>query len=217
MPLADLLAPPRCLACGAPGARTLCPPCRAALPWLGPACPRCALPVPCGRPCPAAGAAFAAAWAPLAMAGPARALVHALKLGGALGAADVMAAALVRGVPPGACALVPVPALPARARRRGFDHAVVIARALARRTGRPLAPCLGRTAETRAGGQVGSGRRARLRGPVVHARGRVPARALLVDDVHTTGATLDACARALREAGTEVVDVVTYTRTLAFT
>ena len=41
-----------------------------------------------------------------------------------------------------------------------------------------------------------------------------PRAALLVDDVHTTGATLDACARALKAGGAETVAAVTYARTL---
>jgi predicted amidophosphoribosyltransferase len=46
----------------------------------------------------------------------------------------------------------------------------------------------------------------------VRARGRPPARVVLVDDVHTTGATLDACARALRAAGSRQVAAVTWAR-----
>ena len=48
----------------------------------------------------------------------------------------------------------------------------------------------------------------------IEAAGRAPPRALLVDDVHTTGATLDACARALLEASAGEVVAITYTRTL---
>ncbi|MDP9384646.1 MAG: ComF family protein, partial [Actinomycetota bacterium] len=48
----------------------------------------------------------------------------------------------------------------------------------------------------------------------IEARGIVPAHAVLVDDVHTTGATLDACARALRAAGTRHVTAMAYARTL---
>src|SRR5690349_16734490 len=77
--LRDLLAPPACLACGGPG-HDLCAGCRRELPFLrGPCCPRCALPLPCGRRCPARLAPFAASWAPVAHAGPARELVAALK------------------------------------------------------------------------------------------------------------------------------------------
>jgi predicted amidophosphoribosyltransferase len=48
----------------------------------------------------------------------------------------------------------------------------------------------------------------------VELRADPPARVLLLDDVHTTGATLEACARALRAAGARRVAAVTYTRTL---
>src|SRR5436190_2162404 len=63
---------------------------------------------------------------------------------------------------------------------------------------------------------AGAGRRER-RAPgrlVIHVRGSPPPLAMLVDDVHTTGATLDASARALTAAGTRVVAAITYARTL---
>ena len=111
-------------------------------------------------------------------------------------------------------ALVPVPAAPARRRGRGFDPARELTVALARRLDRPLADCLVR--RDRAGRQVGASRRER-RAPgrlVIQVRGSPPAVAILVDDVHTTGATLDASARALTAAGTRVVAAITYARTL---
>jgi predicted amidophosphoribosyltransferase len=217
----DLLLPPACLACRSATHRgeRLCRLCRDGLPWL-PAdrCARCGLPSPCGARCPAREAAFDRAWAPVAYDGTARALIHALKLRALTAAADLMAAQIAATAPPellAAGALVPVPGTPRRRRHRGFDPAELIARALRRRTALPLQAAL------RAGGaataQAGAGRAQRLRratAGTLTLAGRAPERAILVDDVHTTGATLDACARALRGAGSSSVVAVTYARTL---
>ena len=217
--LLALLAPPTCTACRRPlgsAAPLLCPDCTRSLPWLRrPGCPRCGLPRHRRGGCPAAGAAFALAWAPLAYEGVARDLVRALKFRGALPVAQLMAAQVAAGLPPalrGVDAVVPVPPHPGRRRRRGFDPAGVLARALAPRLGLPLAACL-----TRGGGrrQVGTGE-AQRRDPhrlTVAARGEPPRRVLLVDDVHTTGATLDACARALAAGGSGWIVGVTSART----
>jgi len=228
--LVDLLAPPACLACGAPG-RDLCGACRRALVHLGGArCPRCALPAPCGARgpaagrCPAAGHAYDAAWSAVAYAGPARDLVAALKFRRHTRAAALMAASLAAGARSGACplvlegrVLVPVPTHPARRRGRGFDQAELLARALATRTGLPLAGGLAR-AGARSERQLGaSAARRRAPGRLLVAwtsRRPPPARCVLVDDVHTTGATLDACARALRAAGALEVAALAYARTL---
>ena len=166
--------------------------------------------------CPAAGAAFALAWAPLAYEGVARDLVQALKFRGALPVARLMAAQLAAALPPalrGVDAVVPVPPHPGRRRRRGFDPADALARALAPRLELPLAPCLSRGGGRR---QVGTGVRQR-RDPgrlAVRVSAPPPSRVLLVDDVHTTGATLDACARALAAAGSGWIVAATYARTL---
>jgi predicted amidophosphoribosyltransferase len=215
------LAPPACAACRAPlhaAHGVICSSCRAQLPWLSdPRCPRCALPLPCGAHCPARDAAYAAAWSPLAHDGPARDLVAALKFGGALPLARLMAAQIAAGAPPGLLrdvALVPVPLHPARRRRRGFEQAARIAAALARARDLPIAPCLRRDGP--ATRQLGASRATRLAGGrlTIAVAGPVPPRALLVDDVHTTGATFEACARALRRAGCEHVAAVAYARAL---
>jgi predicted amidophosphoribosyltransferase len=217
-----LVVPPVCLACRAaptPPHELLCVPCRRALPWLtGPRCPRCALPAPCA-PCPASRAAYAAAWSPVAYAGPARDLVVALKERGALPVARLMAAQLAAGAPEELLAdvtLVPVPAHPGRRRARGHDQAEDLVGALAARTGLTAARCLRRGGGAGAARQVGATRGARLAHGrhAIAVRGRPPPVAALVDDVHTTGATLDACARALRCAGTERVVALAYARTL---
>ena len=97
---------------------------------------------------------------------------------------------------------------------RGFDPAELLARALARRTRLPLARALRRSA--RADRQLGSSRDERLETGRLgfEARGPAPRTAILVDDVHTTGATLAACAGALKQAGCERVVAITWARTL---
>ena len=91
------------------------------------------------------------------------------------------------------------------------------ARALARRTGLEMTACLRRTGAART--QVGRHRDERLAGTrgtvAVRPGAAVPERAILVDDVVTTGATVAACAAALRTAGALAVSAVAYARTPA--
>jgi predicted amidophosphoribosyltransferase len=130
-----------------------------------------------------------------------------------------MAAQIAAHAPPGILrgSIVPVPVHPAHRRRRGIDHAAALARALARRTGLPYAPCLVRTGDRQP--QVGRGRSARIRGPAgsiaLAPASQAPSEAVLVDDVVTTGATLAACTAALRAAGAGHVIAVAYARTNA--
>ena len=165
-----------------------------------------------------AGPAFERAWAAVEYAGPARELVLALKGRGAHAAAGLIASQIAARVPAGLIAggvLVPVPGQRPRTRARGFDHAERIAAALGARSALPVARCLTRTDAGER--QAGSDRRSRLAcgRVVVHSSGVAPARAVLVDDVHTTGATLRACAAALRAGGAQSVVAVTYARTLS--
>lgn len=156
-------------------------------------------------------------WSRFAYDGPAGALVRELKFGGRIPIAQAMAAHVAANPPPltGATALVPVPLHPARRRRRGFNHALAFAEALAERTGLAVIDCLARDGDPRP--QVGRGRRERALAMAgrVHARAdqAVPVAALVVDDVVTTGATLAACAQALRAAGCRSVTGLAYART----
>jgi ComF family protein len=143
--------------------------------------------------------------------------VGALKSRGALVLASFIANEIAARAPAALIAgtLVPVPAHARRRRAAGFNQAFEIAAALARQAGLPVRNPLRRVP---APTQVGLERRARLENARGSVRARtgsaVPARALLVDDVYTTGATLDACAEALRQAGAEEVVAVTFARAL---
>lgn len=198
----DLLAPSLCWCCGAPAVRDapLCRDCRRELRFLAPA------PV---------GLHGLEVWAPVAYEGPARDLVKALKFHGATRVARELAALIVANAPGAmlAGALVPVPIHPARRRARPFNQAALIAAGISARTGLPLVDCLRRAGPDRR--QVGRGRSARLRGVAgsIEAIGRSPPGILLVDDVVTTGATLVACAHALRAAGCERVRAIAFART----
>jgi len=222
--LAELLAlivPPACAVCREPLSHSrdvVCLSCRVGLPWLhGPRCRRCGLPAPC-RPCPAASASFEQAWAPVAYGASARSIVMAFKFGGGVALAGFMAAQIAAGMEPqmsSGATLVAVPLHPKRRRQRGFDQAQRLTEALGVLTGMPVSRCLRRSGV--ASRQLGAGRSERTTAGRILLKtvGRVPEVVVLVDDVHTTGATFEACAQTLRAAGAQRVVCLAYARTLS--
>jgi len=111
--------------------------------------------------------------------------------------------------------IVPVPLHPTRERERGFNQALLLAEGMAQRSGIPLADCLTRTRYTTT--QTIFDREARME----NLRGAFQMRQsadvrnlhlLLIDDVLTTGSTVDECARVLRDAGAASVRVATVAR-----
>lgn len=168
-----------------------------------------------GRPCH-----YEAARAQYLNRGAVREAVHAFKYGGAYWMRGTLGDWIVAGFERhyGGMAfdlIVPVPLYPARLRWRGFNQAEELARTLSRRTGVPSAPVLRRLRDT--GAQVAMGRRERqsnvrgafgLAGPGACRDTRL----LLVDDVFTTGSTIDECARILKRAGAASVHAMTVSR-----
>jgi predicted amidophosphoribosyltransferase len=153
-----------------------------------------------------------AAWAATRYEGAARALVAALKFRGRLPLARRAAEAIAGRAPPDLLrgSVIPVPPAPWRLRVRGHDPAEEIAHALASLACLPFSPMLARSSGPR---QVGRPRAARLADPPeVRLVTPPPRRAVLVDDVVTTGATLGACARELRRGGAERVVAVIFAR-----
>ncbi len=112
-------------------------------------------------------------------------------------------------------AFTPVPLHPARQREREFNQAEVLAALLSRRTGTPLLDCLRRTRYTTT--QTRLDRDARMENLRGAFRVRHPARVLgrhllLIDDVFTTGSTVEECSRVLCAAGAASVRVLTVAR-----
>ena len=214
----DLLLPERCAICDVAGRGALCAECSASLTRLRPpVCERCGSPGPwpvrrCAE-CAGRRLAFASARAAIVYDGSARALVRAWKERGRRGLAREVAAIVQEVVPrSSADALVPVPGDPERAWERGDVPARTLAVELAAIWGLAVLDVLARThALRRQRGLSLDERRRNVRGSVV-ARSAVPAEVCLVDDVYTSGATVDASARACKVAGARVVRVVTFAR-----
>lgn len=216
--LSFALFPGVCLLCGCPSRRALdlCAPCAAALPLLLSACARCALPLPtpgiCGQ-CLQHPPPFAAALAACHHRQPIDAMIHRLKYGGDLAQAMPLARLLAQCVSkrdePLPEALVPVPLHWRRLARRGFNQARELAQPLGGMLGIPVAANLVRR-QRATPPQVGLARAERRRNLAgafrVHARS-LPAHVALIDDVITTGSTLEALAKCLTRAGVERVEV----------
>ena len=197
----SLLAPPLCASCGRG--------CRAEAVL----CTRCSRALGAARPLPAGGPqGVDRVWSSAPHEGVARALVGALKFRRLLPVAEVMAERIDWLVPQHLLggSVVSVPPAPARQRRRGFDPAGELAAALAIRLSVEPVACLARRGS---GHQVGRRRAERIgHPPRIEAIAESPRSVLLIDDVLTTGATLTACAAALRGAGAKRIVALTFSR-----
>jgi ComF family protein len=211
----DLLFPRWCVGCGREG-DFICPSCLKSLPRITPPlCPRCGLPQSNAKLCPGCAgwqAAIDGIRSPFRFDGVVRQAIHELKYKNLRAIAGLFARLLndylTTNPLPGEV-VVPVPLHHKRLRERGYNQSQLLARELAKLNKLPLvddclvreyhSPPQARTASVeerrRNVAHAFSCRHQRLKGKQV----------LLIDDVSTSGATLDACARALKEDGASSV------------
>ena len=226
--------PEDCVACGGPATDrrlpSFCRPCWASIrPIETPVCPRCGRPFEsrlalahspghlCG-PCREKPPVFDRAFSPYRYEGLLEQALHLYKYRGratlAAPLADLMLVWVDR-IPP-ADLVLPVPLHPSRLRTREFNHALLLSDRIAQRLDLPLSfEHLIRVRATRPQTELDRTERARnvrRAFAVKHPLSLEGRRVLLVDDVLTTGATANECARALRSAGVATVSVLTLAR-----
>jgi ComF family protein len=203
--VANLLFGGTCFVCRGSSRGLLCDACGAELPRLAAElCPRCALPSPgaavCGR-CLSEPPAYDATAAALAYDFPADALVHALKFRGELALAPFLGKMLSSRVSHFTVdRVIPVPLSSARLRSRGYNQAVEIARHIVREK-LDVDACVRQHDGTPQAQLPWEERRRNVRGAFHCRRTLTGATVAVVDDVMTTGATLDELARTLKRAG----------------
>ena len=203
-----------CVLCQAAcGDGLLCAACERDLPAAASSCPRCALSASnnaeCGA-CLAHPPHYDASIAAYVYTYPLDRLVHALKYSGQLALAALFARALHRriGDAAGVDLIAPLPLHPERLAQRGFNQAAEIAKILSRLTGIAAELELGRRVRNTAA-QTDlplRERAANVRGAFACPRKLSGLRIAVVDDVMTTGATLDEFARALKQSGAARVE-----------
>jgi ComF family protein len=220
------LFPATCVLCGcdAAGELDLCDACRADLPRVLRPCPRCGLPLAteteneCGS-CVADPPGFTRTLVPFRYDEPIKHLIHALKFNQKLYVARVLGELMAehyaqQGAHPDV--IIPVPLHPGRLRTRGFNQALELARPIAARLRIPInVRACARTRGTVAQSDLPATQRAKNIKGAFEVRERLPVRSVaIVDDVMTTGATVDELARTLTANGVEDVQVWVCARAL---
>ena len=209
-----LIAPHYCLGCQREG-RLLCDQCRQRLKPAKSVCFKCLRPTPRYQTCadcyPETG--ILTVWRVTTYAGLAKDLLWRLKFTGAQqGARDMARCFSALHRPPLGAIIVPLPTATSRVRQRGYDQAALLAKAYARATATTYLPCLARSGQQH---QRGANRHDRLQQLAqayrlkqrTNIRG---ARVILIDDVATTGASLQAAAQALLATGAKSVDAMVF-------
>jgi len=214
----SLLYPAKCAACRRSGA-WLCAEClQRCTPFGGARCAKCG----------SAGGSYDCSTcrvyirnldglrAAFEYAGPVRPLVHAFKYRNMSGAAEWMAGQMIPTELTSAReddVLVPVPMHPSRQRNRGYNQAAALCGAIRERTGLPMALALQRAHLREAQARLSAEQRwINVHGAFAPGASAIEGRVLLIDDVCTTGATLEECARVLKLMGAAQVTALVFAR-----
>ncbi len=211
----NVVAPHSCLVCDTEG-KLLCNWCLPdACPSLPSRCYRCKSITDNNRTCHKCRrvSALKHVWVRTEYNGTAKGLVYRLKFSGARAAAPIIADYMQETLPYIEPALlVPIPTATRRLRQRGYDHTHLLTRELSRTTGLQSVNALGRIGQSRQVGTKRTERYKQLAGAFRLAKSDAVrgAHILLVDDVVTTGATLEEAAKTLKQAGARTVDAVIF-------
>lgn len=229
-PFIDLFYPKNCRYCGESFregvSNILCGRCWGSIRgYEGDLCPGCGVTVPSADPddrsplcseCDGVERSRDRTWSLGPYEGPLRIVHHGFKFEGLQGLAGMMAARITARIPkPIDGCLVPIPVFPAKGRERGYNPAFDLAMGISSIWRLPVRKLLKKTRNTPAQMSLSQKERAK------NTQGafatllceKVPSKVVLVDDVLTTGATLDECARVLKRAGVDRVDAIVWGRT----
>ncbi|MDD2252110.1 MAG: ComF family protein [Dehalococcoidales bacterium] len=215
----DFLFPPRCINCGQEG-NYICADCLQTAPCIKPpVCPVCILPITGNRRCDCRfWQSLDRLSAPYLFQGAIRKAVIEFKFHNLRAIAPFFARLLERHLStrPVSCdLLVPVPLHKKRFRQRGYNQSLLLAKELGKLTGLRLAANLTRNrySPSQVDSENARQRRVNVTGVFTWSSQTLTGeKILLIDDVATTGATLDACASALKKAGASTVQALTLAR-----
>lgn len=220
---ADWLYPPHCAGCGKIGTRW-CPQCADQVRLIAPPyCPTCGAPIRPGETCPECKAHPAQfdrlrSWA--SFEGPVREALHHLKYKRDLGLAEVFTQPLIEIIAREGWnfdSVIPIPLSKTHYQERGYNQAREIALPVALIMKKEFIPsAVSRVKETSSQITLTAHQRyANLQDAFWANPAKLKGRnVLLIDDVATTGATLNSCARTLREAGAKTIYCLTVAKTL---
>lgn len=210
-----IVAPHDCMVCGIEGS-LLCQGCWLSLgPVLPQRCYRCYAQSENSKTCTKCrhSSKLGHVWVRSEYTGATKQLIASLKFGRTKAASQTIAKATAEALPSfiAETIFVPIPTATSRRRQRGYDQAVLVAKQISSRCDLPMSQLLIRLGQTRQVGTKRNERLAQLKGSFIVKDSLTPgSHIILVDDVLTTGATLEAAAQVLRKAGARCVDAVIF-------